>query len=427
MRKKVEQTLKSIRIIAICCVFSACSKDEMKNDNSQNTSMLSANLTMSSVTANASFAASPNYQLIWSDEFNSTGSFDTAKWEHAPRGTVAWNKYLTPSSNYVSQDGSNLLLRMDNATIAGDAVPYHSGGVRSMGKFNIAYGKVEVRAKFTQGQGSWPAIWMMPEPATAHSTGWPACGEIDIMEHVNNEASIHQTIHNSTVTNPNGVSTATHAAAYNTTAFNTYSIEWDPSAIKFYVNGTLQYTYSKVSSGWEQYPFDVPFYLILNQAGGAGWPGAITDSNLPFSMQVDYVRVYKLSLLGNGGFENTSIAPWTNWGGTVSVVTGNARTGTKSIKETGAESSVEQVVTGLSPNTTYKFGGYAKVSASGESVSIGVKNYGGTAVAVPITSTTYSFGSVTFTTGASNTNATLYFYKPLSGTVYGDDFYLEKQ
>lgn len=427
MRKKIELLLNSAKVIAICAIFSACTKEDVKMDNAESASKPSANLIMASA-ATASFVAAPNYQLIWSDEFNSAGSFDTARWGYAPRGTVAWNKYLTSSDNYVSQDGSNLLLRMDNATIAGDAVPYHSGGVRSMGKFSIAYGKVEVRAKFTQGQGSWPAIWMMPVPATAHSTGWPACGEIDIMEHVNNEANIHQTIHNSTVTNANGVSTATHASAYNTTAFNTYSIEWDPSAVKFYVNGALQYTYSKVSSaGWQQYPFDVPFYLILNQAGGAGWPGAITDSNLPFSMQVDYVRVYKLSLLGNGGFEDTSIAPWTSWGGTVSAVTGNARTGTKSIKETGAESSVEQVITGLSPNTTYKFGGYAKVSAVGESVSIGVKNYGGSAVAVPIASTTYSFGSVTFTTGVSNTSATLYFYKSSTGTVYGDDFYLEKQ
>lgn len=427
MRKKIKQALRPFKIIVICATFSACTKEEVIINNTKNSNQLSTNLIMGSA-ATSSFAASPNYQLIWSDEFNSTGSFDTAKWEHAPRGTVAWNKYLTPSSNYVSQDGSNLLLRMDNAIIAGDAIPYHSGGVRSMGKFNIAYGKIEVRAKFTQGQGSWPAIWMMPEPAIAHSTGWPAYGEIDIMEHVNNEANIHQTIHNSSVTNVNGGSTATHAAAYTTTAFNTYSIEWDPLAVKFYVNGILQYTYNKISSGgWQQYPFDVPFYIILNQAGGAGWPGAITDSNLPFSMQVDYVRVYKLSLLGNGGFENTSIDPWTNWGGTVSVVTGNARTGTKSVKQTGAESSVEQLVTGLSPNTTYKFGGYAKVSTLGESVSIGVKNYGGTAVAVPITTTTYSFGSVTFTTGASNTSATLYFYKPLPATVYGDDFYLEKQ
>ncbi|KQM69271.1 hypothetical protein ASE74_04455 [Pedobacter sp. Leaf216] len=426
MKRKIEKTLKSIRFLAICAAISACSKDEMKSANAQTFNKPEAGENLS--IASAQFVATPGYQLVWSDEFNSTGSFDADKWEYAPRGTVAWNKYLTSSTSYVSQDGSNMQFRMDNATIAGDPVPYHSGGVRSLGKFSIAYGKIEVRAKFTQGQGSWPAIWMMPEPATAHSGSWPACGEIDIMEHVNNEANIHHTIHNSVVTNANGSSTATKAAPYNTTEFNTYAIEWDPSAIKFYVNGTLQYTYSKsTSGGWQQYPFDVPFYVILNQAGGAGWPGAITNSNLPFSMQVDYVRVYKLSLLGNGGFEGTSIAPWTSWGGTVSVVTGNARTGSKSLKETGAESSLEQVITGLTPNTTYKFAGYAKVSAAGESVSIGVKNYGGSAIAIPISTTSYSLGSVSFTTGASNTSATLYFYKPATGTVYGDDFYLEKQ
>jgi beta-glucanase (GH16 family) len=317
---------------------------------------------------------------------------------------------------------------MDNASITGDSVAYHSGGIKSMGKFSIAYGKVEVRAKFTQGQGSWPAIWMMPEPATAHSSSWPACGEIDIMEHVNLLSNVSQTLHNSIVTNANGGSSATVATAYNVADYNIYSVSWDPSAVKFYVNNALTYTYNKVSSsGWQQYPYDVPFYIILNQSGGAGWPGAITNSNLPFSMDVDYVRVYKLSQMTNGGFETGTISPWTSWGGTVTAVTGNARTGSYSIKETGAECSAEQIVTGLSPNTTYIFSGWGKVSAQGQSVTIGVKNYGGSSVGTPITTTAYSQGSVSFTTGSTNTSATLYFYKPAAGTIYGDDFYLEKQ
>ncbi|HAT91855.1 MAG TPA: hypothetical protein DCS36_05560, partial [Sphingobacterium sp.] len=327
---------------------------------------------------------------------------------------------------YASQDGSNLVLRMDNAVVAGDPVAYHAGGVKSMGKFSMTYGKVEVRAKFTQGRGSWPAIWMMPEPATAYG-GWPACGEIDIMEHVNNESVMYHTIHNSSVTNANGGSTASKAATYNTTDYNLYTMIWSPNDIRFYVNNVLQYTYARVSGGGtQQWPFDVPFYLILNQAGGAGWPGAITNADLPFSMQVDYVRVYKLPLFSNGDFESGTIYPWTTWGGGSSVVSTDARTGSRCIRETGGETSIEQYLTGLTPNTTYWFGGYAKVSTAGQSVSIGVKNFGGTAVNATIGTTSYSNASVTFTTGANNTTATVYFYKPLSGTVYGDDFYLEK-
>jgi beta-glucanase (GH16 family) len=424
MKRKIRNA-RAIPLALSCFFMTACNKGMVQPVESQHD--------LKSIAAKSAVfevSAVPTYQLMWSDEFNTSGNFDANKWQFCPRGTVAWNKYMTATSAYASQNGTDLVLRMDNATIASDPVDYHSGGVQSAGKFNITYGKVEVRAKFSQGQGSWPAIWMMPEPTTAYST-WPGCGEIDIMEHVNNESVVHHTIHNSTVTNANGSSTATYSAAYNTADYNIYTMEWTPVNIKFYVNNVLQYTYSKVAgASWQQWPFDVPFYIILNQAGGAGWPGAITNSNLPFNMQIDYVRVYKMSQLSNGGFENTTIAPWVAWqpsnGGTASIVTSNVRTGARAIMETGGETSVEQVVTGLSPNTTYKFAGYAKVAVAGQHATIGVKAYGGTTVAFTVNSTSYTPGSVTFTTGATNTSATVYFYKQASGTVYGDDFYLEK-
>jgi beta-glucanase (GH16 family) len=153
------------------------------------------------------------------------------------------------------------------------------------------YGKVEVRAKFTQGAGSWPAIWMMPESPVAYGD-WPNSGEIDIMEHVNNESVIHQTIHNGAVTDSNGGSSAIKSSGYNATDFNTYGIIWTENKIEFHLNGGLQYTYNKPANATSaQWPFDKPFYLMLNQSGGAGWPGPITDSNLPFQMQVDWVRI----------------------------------------------------------------------------------------------------------------------------------------
>lgn len=425
MKRKALASKNGLNLLVLSTTFLACTKPLPKLQDSVPILALSGKTAKAGA---ATYPATAAYQLIWADEFNGNGGFDSGNWQYSPRGTVAWNQYLTAQPAYASQDGNNLLLKMDNTFIADDPVPYHSGGVQSAGKFNLAYGKVEVRAKFTQGQGSWPAIWMMPEPATAHPGGWPGCGEIDIMEHVNNENVIHHTIHNSTVTNANGGSTATKAAPYTPTDYNTYAIEWDPASIRFYVNSTLQYTYVKVASGgWQQWPFDVPFYIILNQSGGAGWPGAITDANLPFSMQVDYVRVYKLSLMGNGDFEGTSITPWASWGGTVSVTMGNARSGSKAISESGGESSIEQVVTGLSANTTYTFGGYGKVSATGQTALIGVKDYGGNPVDYTVNSTTYALGTVSFTMGAANTSATLYFYKPTFGTVYGDDFYLEKR
>ena len=110
--------------------------------------------------------------------------------------------------------------------------------------------------------------------------------------------------------------------------------------------------------------------------------------------------------------------------GTATVVTNNVQSGAKAIREQGGQTSIEQVITGLKPNTTYIFGGYGKVSVAGQSAIIGAKNFGGAAINSSVTSTTYQNSFVTFTTGASNTSVTVYFYKPSAGTVYGDDFYL---
>lgn len=232
------------------------------------------------------------WKLIFQDDFNTKGNFDVTKWSYYQRGNPAWAKYLTTGADYASLDGSNLVLRMDNKAVPGDAVSYHSGGIKTQGKFSFLYGKVEVRAKFKRGKGSWPAIWMMPERDTYG--GWPNSGEIDIMEHVNTEDSVHQTIHNAAVTNTAGGSTASRPAAYNPADYNLYGIIWSPDKIEFYVNNTLNYTYSKAANASSRdWPFNQPFYLILNQSGGAGWPGAIKDDDLPFSMSVDWVRVYQ--------------------------------------------------------------------------------------------------------------------------------------
>lgn len=235
----------------------------------------------------------PKWKLVFSDKFNSKGGFDERKWVYSSRGNPAWARYLTASSDYVYQKSGKLLLKMDKANLPGDSLPYHSAGIQSSGKFSLLYGKVEVRAKFKKGKGSWPAIWMMPEGSGAYG-GWPNSGEIDIMEHVNNEPHVHQTIHNAAVTNAKGASTATHQATYNADEFNTYGIIWNADAIQFYVNGLLQYTYAKPAhASFKGWPFDKPFYLILNQAGGAGWPGALEEQDLPFEMQVDWVKVYQ--------------------------------------------------------------------------------------------------------------------------------------
>lgn len=241
--------------------------------------------------------ADHSWQIVFADEFNGpknrSGHFDTAKWRFCPRGHAAWATFLTTSPEYAYTDNGKLILRMDNKQIAGDNSMYHSGGLQSAGTFAFTYGKVEISAKFNQGKGAWPAIWLMP--ATATYGDWPQSGEIDVMEHINQEPVIHQTIHNAAVTGGGGGSKATHSSPFNENAFNTYGIVWDSSSIQFYVNHALQYTYTKKADATSrQWPFDRPFYLILNQSGGAGWPGELKPADLPFMMQVDWVRVYQV-------------------------------------------------------------------------------------------------------------------------------------
>lgn len=241
--------------------------------------------------SSVSTLTSKAWTIIFEDDFNTNGSFDNTKWSYCSRNNPAWAKYLTTGSDYVLQNGSCLVLKMDSRVISGDAVPYHSSGIETSGKFSFTYGKVEVRAKFTQGTGSWPAIWMMPATPTAYGN-WPNSGEIDIMEHVNNENLIHQTVHNASVTNTNGASSATKSSNYNVNDFNTYAIIWEEKKIDFYVNGILKSTYNKpLNDTTAQWPYDKPYYLILNQSGGLGWPGPIVDNNLPFQLEVDWVKI----------------------------------------------------------------------------------------------------------------------------------------
>lgn len=400
-------------VVAGLAIFSCSEPEETISEKSSEENPSSVNVT----------TPTKYWKQIFSDEFNSTGNFDSNKWSYSARGASAWSKYLTSNSNYAKLDGNNLVLRMDNAVIPGDNVPYHSGGIQTRGKFDFRYGMVQVRAKFTQGQGSWPGIWMIPASNTYGT--WPNSGEIDIMEHVNYENVVHHTLHNASVSLGGGG--LGHASSFNVNQYNIYAMVWTPDYIEFYVNGVWTHKFNRpTNSTWSNWPYDQPFYLILNQSGGAGWPGPITNADLPFTQHVDYVRVYKKEEILNTGFETASIYPWTTWGsGTTSVVaTSNARSGSYAIRETGGTTSAEQVVTGLYPNTTYVFGGFAKVGGSGQSVAIGVKNYGGSQISRTITSTSYQNGQMEFTTGPTNTSATIYFYKPNSGTAYGDDFYM---
>ncbi|MCJ8165708.1 glycoside hydrolase family 16 protein [Pontibacter sp. E15-1] len=235
-----------------------------------------------------------NWALVWADEFEKDGVPDPAKWGFASRKSADWACYCadTLATTFV-KDGT-LYLRGILSQDKADTVKYKTACIQTKDKFSFRYGKVEVRAKLSKGKGSWPAIWLMPQHA--RYGGWPTSGEIDIMEHLNHDSIIYQTLHSHYIdrmqqkTNPVYFATAPLAVE----EYNTYGLEWYPDRLDFFVNGQKTFTYPKIENAdSRQWPFDENFFIILDQALGGNWVGTINDKDLPVQMEVDWVRVYQ--------------------------------------------------------------------------------------------------------------------------------------
>lgn len=165
--------------------------------------------------------------------------------------------------------------------------------------------------------------------------------------------------------------------------------------------------------------------LIASNGGKDYWGNAVSATALPNRGAYNGAGITPSNPAVNGGLESGALSPWYGWNA-ASVVNSNARTGTYALRLVGGPSSAEQVIQ-VEPNTTYSLTGYAMTTNAGEPVHIGVKNFGGTQQFTSITGTSYTKGTVTFTTGAANTTATIYLYKPSgTATAYGDDFVVAK-
>lgn len=253
------------------------------------------------------------WELIWSDEFDNDGAPDPTKWniEEWQHGYVNSEDqaYTARDKNLRIEDG-NLIIEAHKEDYQ-DA-RYTSGRIQSSGNADFLYGRFEVRAKLPRGQGTWPAIWMLPSnPFTYASTctndndwqssddcdAWPNSGEIDIMEHVGYQMNhIHGTVHTKahywkTWEQRKGRILINDAAD----AYHVYALVWSPERIDAFVDDSLYFTYINENKGWQEWPFDQPFHLILNVAVGGAWGragGPIDDSIFPQRMLVDYARVY---------------------------------------------------------------------------------------------------------------------------------------
>jgi len=226
--------------------------------------------------------------LLWSDEFNSPGAPDPAKWGY-DLGAGGWgnneSQYYTNRTDNVLVSNGTLKIIAKKELYSGSN--YTSTRLLSKGKFSFKYGKVEVSAKLPGGVGTWPAIWMLGDNIA--TVGWPACGEIDIMEQKGSDINrIFNTVHYTGFSGGGAVGTS-FLINNVTTQFHKYGIIWSSSSIQFLVDDVVTYTFSNTAN----LPFNQNFFLILNMAMGGTFGGSIDPNFTNAVMEVDYVRVYQ--------------------------------------------------------------------------------------------------------------------------------------
>lgn len=242
--------------------------------------------------------AAPSYQLVFSDEFDTDGQPDPKKWTTSSRSTAAWNRFVTDADSLAFvKDGSLVLRCVKNGNTAADNVLMVSGAKETKGKFSFTYGKVDIRMKTRRHTGNFPAAWMMPQPPCA---GWPNAGEIDIFETIDNQNTAYHTIHSNWSYNlhKTGNPRSSGNEACTVEQWHVYGVEWDSKQIRWHLDGKQVFSYSKngdnASRTGNQWPFDHPFYIILNQSVGMNTWAANPDPSFEYESQVDYVRVWQL-------------------------------------------------------------------------------------------------------------------------------------
>ena len=252
------------------------------------------------------------WQLVWQDEFN--GSIGPDWVFETGNGANGW--------------GNNELqyYRRENATIENNALVitarrqdyggfrYTSARMKTQGKKSWKYGRMEARIAIPSSLGTWPAFWMLGSNIT--QVGWPASGEIDIMEHVNTEADIHGTVH-WRADNGSYASYGGHTNAGGVTNYHVYAVEWDANFIRWFIDGRQYHVIDITNNAGGTDEFHKDFFFLLNMAIGGNWPGFnVDESKLPAKMYVDWVRVYQKT---QGGFSTTIQAE--NWANMMGVQT----------------------------------------------------------------------------------------------------------
>ena len=235
----------------------------------------------------------PKWQLVWTENFDGP-SLDTAVWGYMKRNGDDSRKYH--SSNpacYEFRNGNLVIKGIRNPNPETDTAKYLTGAITTEKRKAFAPGKIEIRARIGNAKGAWPAFWMLP---FKKDKGWPADGEIDIIEHLNFDKYVYQGVH-SAYTRADGKALPKRSVKSNIKKddYNVYGVAVTEEYVRFYVNGEETLSYPKVDSLLYrgEYPFYRDWYLMLDMQLGGNWVGSINPDDLPVEMEIDWVRYYQ--------------------------------------------------------------------------------------------------------------------------------------
>ena len=300
--KRILSFAAALSMLACAVSCSDKNKDNSDNKPAETTAASTEAATDAATEASADVPDIDGYELLWNDEFDGS-ALDESMWNYEPHEPGWTNEelqeYTTSTDNVFLRDGKLVLKAIKSEKDGKDY--YTSGKITGQNKTDFTYGKIVTRAKVPEGQGLWPAIWMMPQVQEYYGE-WPKCGEIDIMEVLgNNVKTAYGTLH---FGEPHGEIQGTWNLTDSTYAdsFHEYSVEWEPGEIRWYIDGNLYNTandwFTAVQGEDEKpypAPFDQPFFVQMNLAVGGTWPGD-PDETTDFDkaeFEIDYVRVYQ--------------------------------------------------------------------------------------------------------------------------------------
>jgi Glycosyl hydrolases family 16/Calx-beta domain len=238
----------------------------------------------------------PGRTLVWQDEFN-TNVLNTTTWTHEMGSNGGWGnnelQYYHPDNTYFSDGKMIIEARQEGFS----GFEYTSSRLITKGKKEFKYGRIDIRAALPKGKGIWPALWMLG--SNFQQAGWPACGEIDIMELIGSQpGTTHGTAHYGSSTGAHEWRTASKTLPGNakfSEEFHVFSIEWEENRIRWYLDNVQFHELTPAIIGVGQpWPFNQEFFFIFNIAVGGNWPGSPDGSTIfPQRMYVDYVRVFQ--------------------------------------------------------------------------------------------------------------------------------------